>query len=269
MRSLPLAALLGLSLAGCLVGDTGAPGAGGDDDTGGMSGSGSGSDPGSNAPTPRVDITVDKTTMATELKTQNPITVTVTGSGGFSGDVSLAASAVDANEAPLTAWEVDLSTPTVTLGVNGTVTVAAMLKIPAKATSLSGSVKVTATSAAAVGTHAASTAVTALNQVTFSLKVDPDTMLCGYPADAGPANPPALSLGTKVRFFNTGTVNFEIHSGGIISHQGQKPNGEADPVTEPNTAYEQVPTDTGTAVWYCHAPPGNDLKSMNPKFVVQ
>ena len=75
--------------------------------------------------------------------------------------------------------------------------------------------------------------------------------------------------GTKVRFFNTGTTNLVIHSGGAISHQGQSPNGLADPVTEPNTAYVQTPSGAGTAaVWYCHQP-ATISGSNDPRFVVQ
>ena len=80
--------------------------------------------------------------------------------------------------------------------------------------------------------------------------------------------PVKLTLGTKVRFFNVGTANLVIHSGGVISHQGQAPNGLADPVTEPNTAYEQMPTGTGAATWYCHAP-ATDLGAQDPRFTVQ
>jgi hypothetical protein len=71
-----------------------------------------------------------------------------------------------------------------------------------------------------------------------------------------------------VRFFNTGTVNLVIHSGGVISHQGQGPNGLADPVTEPNSAYEQQPTGTGAATWYCHDP-STDLMANDPRILVQ
>jgi len=204
------------------------------------------------------------------LKTSNPITVTLTSSNGFSGDVALVATVVDANNAPIPGWTVDLSAPSMTLAANGTATAVATLNIPAMNTGLAGTMKVTAMSSATTGTNTVAATVTALNQVTFSIKADATTKRCEYPADGGPANPATLALGTKVRFYNTGTVNIEIHSGGIISHQGKEPNGLDDPVTEPNTAYEQLPTGTGTASWYCHAPSGNpDMGDLNPKFVVQ
>src|SRR5437899_2096210 len=97
MRTPLLAAALGLGLAGCLVGDTGTPGSGGDDDTG----SNPGSNPGSNTNTPKVSVTLDKTALSTELMSTNMVTVTVRGSGGFSGSVTLAASVVDAAGTPM------------------------------------------------------------------------------------------------------------------------------------------------------------------------
>lgn len=265
MRTPILAAVLGLSLVGCLtVGDSG-PGTG---DDGTDPGPGPGPGPGPTA-TPKVDVTIDKTAIPTELKTSNLIMVTVKGSGGFSGNVALSAAIVDANDAPLAGWTVDFSSPSVTLAADGTGTAVATLKIPAKNAGLAGSVKIIGTSTATAGTNTAVASVTALNQVTFAVKVDAATGKCVYPADAGTTGAPvALALGTKVRFFNTGTANLEIHSGGVISHQGQNPNGTADPVTEANTAYEQQPTGAGAATWYCHAP-ATDLGANDPRFTVQ
>lgn len=241
-------------------------GVAGDDDDGGGSGSGSGS----GSSKGRVDVAIDRTTMSTELKTSNPIMVTVTGSEGFSGNVALTATAVDASDVALPGWTVELTPPSVTLAVNGTATAVATVKIPARSTGLAGTVKITSSSAAVAGTPAAAATVTAMNQVTFSLKVDPATGKCTYPADAGnQANPVTIALGTKVRFFNTGAASFEIHSGGPISHQGQAPNGLDDPVTEASSAYEQMPTGTGAAQWYCHAPPTDLGATNNPRFIVQ
>jgi hypothetical protein len=107
-----------------------------------------------------------------------------------------------------------------------------------------------------------------MNQITFSVKVDSATKKCAYTQESGTvANPVKLSQGTKVRFFNTGTANLVIHSGGVISHQGQGPNGLDDPVTEPNTAYEQMPTGAGVATWYCHDP-ATDLGTNDPRISV-
>jgi len=215
-------------------------------------------------------------TIPTELKTSNPITVTVKGSGGFSGAVALSAAIVDANNAPIAGWTVDFTAPSVTLTADGTATAVATLKIPAKSTGLAGTVKIIGTSTATAGTNTATAAVTALNQLTFALKVDAATGKCVYPADAGnAANSVTIAVGTKVRFFNTGTANLEIHSDNkaVIAHQGQagavgQPDGTIDPVTEANTAFEQTPAITGVVPWYCHAP-ATDLGANNPRIVVQ
>jgi hypothetical protein len=213
-------------------------------------------------------VSIDKLTIATELKTDNPIMITVTGSGGFSGDVALNATVVDATDVPVPGWTITLTSPTVTLAADGTGTAVATLKIPTQSTLLAGTVKINATSSATLGTSAVTSAVTALNQVTWAVRVEANGK-CSYPADAGTvAAPVMLGTGTKVRFFNTGTQNLEIHSGGVISHQGQGPNGLADPITEPNTAYEQAPTGTGAATWYCHNP-STDLGANDPRFLVQ
>jgi hypothetical protein len=258
---------LGLSLAGCLtIGDTGSASTEGGDDGGSNGSSTQGS--GANNGTPKVDVTIDQQAISTELYTSNPVTVTVTGSGGFSGAVALSGSIVDGSGTAIPGWTVDFSAPSVTLAKNGTQTSVAALKIPATNAGLSGTLKITGASSATTGSNAASATVTATNQVTFSVKVDNATGKCVYTAVSGTvANPVKLSQGTKVRFFNTGTANLVIHSGGVISHQGQAPNGLADPVTEPNTAYEQMPTGAGVATWYCHDP-ATDIGANDPRISV-
>jgi hypothetical protein len=260
---------LGLSLAGCLtIGDTGSASTEGGDD--GSNTQGSNGSNGSNASneTPKVDVTIDKQAISTELYTNNPITVTVTGSGGFSGAVALSGTVVDANDTAIPGWTVEFSAPSVTLAANGTQTSVATLKIPGTNTGLGGTLKITGASSATTGSNVASATVTAMNQVTFSVKVDNGTGKCAYTAESGTATKPVkISQGTKVRFFNTGTTNLVIHSGGVISHQGQAPNGLDDKVTEPNTAYEQMPTGTGAATWYCHDP-ATDIGANDPRFSV-
>lgn len=123
---------------------------------------------------------------------------------------------------------------------------------------LVGTLKIDATSTAAAAS--ATTAVTVANQVTYKLQVTGG--VCAYPTSYGRINSPdSISVGTKVRWLNEGTANFEIHIGnGIASgftHQGQSPGGLADPVTEAATAYEQTATAaSGTTLiqWYCHQP---------------
>jgi len=274
MRTPLLAAALGLTLAGCFVGDAGMSSTGGGDDDDGM---GSQNPPDTSLPTSAaVNVTVDKATVTTELRTANPIAVTVTGAGGFHGDVTLAASMVDANDAALTGWTVNLVPAKVTLSENGTAAAMATVTIPSMSANLTGTLKVTSTSAATQGTTSASSALTAVDAITFPVKFDAATNGCIYPADGGTiANPVVIARTTKIRFFNTGTQDIVIHvnsaSGGVpITHQGQAPGGQADPKTEANTAYEQTPigpSPAGGTSWYCHDL-GPDLKANNPRFNV-
>ena len=263
MRTPLLSALLGLSMVGCLVGDAVTPEGGGS----GSDGSGSNGS-GSNSDSTRVDVTVDKTTVSTELKTANPITVTVTASGGFAGDVALAGTVVDDAGTAIPGWTVAFDKASVTVAKDGTATALATVNVPSES-ALAGTLKVTATSSAKLGTTAATSAFTLANQITFNVKVDNATGKCVYTADSGTvAAPIKVSKTTKVRFFNTGTANLVIHSGGPISHQGNAPNGTADPTTEPNTAYEQLATTTGAATWYCHAP-ATDLGANDPRILFE
>src|SRR5689334_4631219 len=142
MRTPMLAAVLGLSLAGCVVGDLG-PGPGDDDGTGSNPGGGSN-------PTPKLDVSVDKATLSTEL---------------FSGTVTLAATAVDGAGAPLPAWDVTLDRTSIDMVADGTTTAVATLKIPSNANALAGTVKINATSS--LGGHATQSTVTVAKQVSL------------------------------------------------------------------------------------------------------
>jgi cysteine-rich repeat protein len=265
----PLALVVGSLLVGCTVGD---PGTGGDDDGGAVCGDGvkegseacddgntSGGD-GCSATcaeeaTPRLDVGIDKLTLSTELKTSNLLTISLTGADGFSGPVNLTATAVDGANAPIPGWTVTLDNATVTLPANGTADVVATLAIPAEKRALAGNVKIDVSSSA--GNKSVASVVTVADQVTFRLAVNGG--ICAYPSDGGnQGNPVRITTGTKLRFFNAGTANLEIHSNGVggVSHQGQAPNGTADPVTEANTAYEQtIAGGVGqNIIWYCHSP---------------
>lgn len=266
MRTPLLAGFLALLVPACLAGEISDVG---DDDgtgTGSDMGSGSGNGSGTGGE-PRLDISVDKSTIETELKTNNVITLSLAAGGTFSGPVEVAASAVDANDTPIAGWSVSLSSASITLAEGATETVTATLAIASDAPATTGTVKLDVTSS--LGVQTLTSEVTAANQVTFTLRVDDNTNRCVFPADAGnQANPVRVPIGAKIRWFNEGIANFVIHSNGNngVTHQGQAPNGLADPTTEPNTAYEQTLGGTiGTTVtWYCHAPDTN-IGQMNPR----
>jgi hypothetical protein len=84
-------------------------------------------------PTPRLDISVDKDTVATELGKTDMVTFTLTGAGGFGEDVQLNATLLDAASMPVTA--ITMTGPTTaTVPVNGSVTATYMLTSAMNAT---------------------------------------------------------------------------------------------------------------------------------------
>lgn len=265
MRSAVLVTAVGLSLGACLVGDAGAPGQTGDDDTGGDPGPGSSMDPGTNTPTPKLAVSVDKATMSTELMSSNLITVTARGSDGFSGPVTLDASVVDGTGAAMPAWTVTWSSATIDVPVDGMATSVATLTIPSDSQGLAGTVKINASSSLGKQAGVASAAITAANQITFEMKLTGNK--CTYPS--GTRN---IKVGTKVRWLNMETkANITIHMDrnerdGLV-HQD-------DPGTAPGEAYERTAAlnDDGQLSdspmpWYCHAP-GPDMGGNNPKLLV-
>src|SRR5258706_12912934 len=116
------------------------------------------------------------------------ITVTLTGSDGFTGDVTLAAAAVDAADKPLTGWTVTLDKTSLSVPTNGTATAIATLKLASDSKALTGSAKITATTAVprATGTLIAHSNVTADNQVSFAITMNNGQ--CQYPGTGGAAN---------------------------------------------------------------------------------
>jgi len=107
-----LVAAVAISLAGCLVGEV-SPGGGDDDDT---------TPPDDTVPLPKLDITPDRATIATELGTSNMVTLTLRPGGGFTGSVALAASAIDAAGAPIADWTVTLDKPALDIAAGASAT---------------------------------------------------------------------------------------------------------------------------------------------------
>jgi plastocyanin len=251
MRITTLVAVLGLSLIGCVgqidsPGSTTNPGGGDDTNPGGddTGSNGSGSD---TTPTPALASNTDKPTVATELASTQQITLTVTGSGDFSGTANVVASAMDANNTPITDWTVELMSPSMVVPLNGTATAIAVLKIPSDSTMLAGTVKFTVTSGALTTTT--SSAVTTTKQVTLATAVAPNG--CAYPV--APNSTLTVHVGTKIRFLNTSANvgdNITIH----INDNAATPPGMSHQqgASIPNASYDQTPTGTGDTKWYCH-----------------
>jgi hypothetical protein len=239
MRSslLARAALLSVTLlAACDVGNVGPSGNGPD------GGAGPGADGAAQA-TPKVTVTVDKSTITTDLLVDNQVTVTVAGSGGFAGGVTLAAQVVDAGGAAITDWTVSLPTTSLTLPANGMQTATLKVKVPGDAAGLAGTVKITATTT--LGAQTATTAVTANPQVTVTFTNTGGT--CNY--DVWTLNNPLkLKVGRALRVVDGGNLPMQIHfDGGItgIDHQGG--------TMAAGQAYAQTPQSAnGQVQFYCH-----------------
>jgi plastocyanin len=180
------------------------------------------------------------------------VTVTLQGSGGFSGPATLAASVVDSAGAAIPGWEISLDKTTVDLATDGTATAVATVKIPAQA-ALAGSVKIDATSS--LGATSATSTLTVAKQISLTMN------LVG--ATCGPLANKALTIapGTNVRWVNGDPAKrVTIH---VTPGQGS-PTGfshQADPGMAPagtvGDKYEKVAVAAGQVTWYCHAP-GND-----------
>lgn len=249
MRSTLVTVLLGLSLvAGCEVGSAGGGGGGGGgDDTGGGGGGGG---PDAAVAVPRLDVSIDKPSVATELASSNMVTVTLVGSGGFSGAVNLTGSVVDAAGAVIPGWTVTFSTATVNLAANGMGTAVATVMIPSDTVALAGKVKIDAVST--LGSQTVNSDVTALKQVTLNITENAQGQ-CVYPTATTMMNL-AVKAGTKIRFVNKFTTdNVAIHSQAAVQGGTSAFNHETNTGHAPNTAYE-VTVNAGSSSWYCHAP---------------
>jgi plastocyanin len=216
-------------------------------------------------PVPKLAVSVDKATIATELMTTNLITVSARGSDGFSGPVTLDASVVDGAGAAMAGWTVAWSSPTINVPLNGVATSVATLSIPSENKGLAGTMKINASSSLGMQPAVAISAIAATNQVTFPMKLANGQ--CTYPA--GTQN---IKVGTKVRWVNMETTgNITIHMDRNVRDGLQH---QDDPGTPPGQAYERVTAvnDDGQLSdlpmpWYCHAP-GPDKGGNNPKLLV-
>jgi cysteine-rich repeat protein len=209
---------------------------------------------------PSLNVTVDKPTVATELGTSNMITATLQGVDGFAGPVGLSVEVLDSLGAPLPDWVAAIQPTSLDLPVNGTGSAVVTLAVPSQNKGLVGSVRIITTSSATLGTREATSAVTALNQISFN--VTDNAGQCVYPTAAAIM----VTEGTKVRFVNGSTIGLIIHSDGDgkgVAHQSTAAD------MPPGQAYEQTVANADGADfgWYCHSP-GPNLGGGNPKILV-
>ncbi len=243
MRITTLAAFFALSLGACTgtLADDPTDEGGGDDG----SGSGSNNDPGTGSNNNGLSVTIDRSTIDTEYFTTHPIKVTMQGTGGFSGNVALAASVVDGTGTVIPNWTVELASTSATLATDGSAEIMATLKIPSATTATAATVKFTATSS--VATVNVQTTVNALKQITF--EVPQNGNACVYKPEYGNFGANVrlpILLGTKLRFLNKGPLPLIIHGAGSIPHQSTATT------IATNQAYEPNVQNPGNADWYCH-----------------
>lgn len=204
---------------------------------------------------PKLDISVDKMTLSTELLSTNMVVVTLQGSDGFAGPVSLAGSVVDTADVAIPGWVVSLDNDSVDVAANGTAMAVLTLKIPSQTPVFAGTVKIDATSS--LGAVTATAAVTVANQLSIPMAVG-NGVTCGQAVNSTLT----IAQGTKVRWVNrdpTKRITIHINNGLGFVHE---PDPGMSPAGLPGDTYEQTGVAAGVIIWYCHAP-GNDVNRYN------
>lgn len=211
MRTPLLAVVLGLSLVGCVGEAPGGPGPGGDDAV--DPDPGSGSDP---SPTPKLDASIDRATVTTELGKDEIVTVSLLSSGSFAGNVTVTPSLVDSTGAALTNGITVTGQPMVSVAANGTATAAYTIKIPSNATGadLAATLKLDVASSAGTKQLTTSLAVTAVFTVTYAAGLGGS--VATHPQRAQNI---AVKKGAKIHYHNADTAVHITHGDGLFPHE--------------------------------------------------
>ena len=241
MRTLFVTGVLGLSvLMGCVgVVDS----TGGDDTTNPNPDPNPNPNPDPNpTPTPMLAATIDKPTVTTALGESATLIVNLTGSGGFSGPVTLTPSVMDAGGAPVSGWTMTMTPPTVNLAADGTASVTISVDIPTDTASLATTVKV-GVSAASVTAQTLTSAFTVANTYTIQIKAGTGT---GTHAGVFPTLL-KLKTGAQLIFHNADTIAHRIHG-----NEGNGNTGIAHEANDlqPGANYKVTPS--GSDTFYCH-----------------
>jgi hypothetical protein len=226
MRIPLFAAALGLSLAGCVVGDTGAPGPGGDDGTGTDPGVGTdpGTGPGTNpAPvTPTMTADVDKASVTTSLGKTEIVTLTVTSGGSFAGDVAIKASLVDSAGAALADGITVTGQPSIALAADATATATYTVKIPTNATGADLTAKLNFDVSSTAGSKQLTTTlgVTAVYNVVYAAGLGGDVTTHPMRAETF-----SVKKGAKISVHNADTAVHITHGDNGFPHETQSATG--------------------------------------------
>jgi hypothetical protein len=224
MRIMRRSALIAVLLTGCVVNVGGSTG--GDDNTGD-----------DQNPTPKLDVSVDKDTVATELGKMDMVTFTLTGSGGFGEDVQLAATLTDATSMPVTA--ITMTGPTtLTVPQNGSATATYMLTSTMNA---SGADIAATLNLAVTSTLGPASKTSAINlAAVYSVHYTDGT---GVTVANHPLRAMALTLkrGAILRIYNDdNSAQHVTHADGVWPHQ--------DPRNDPTTALAGTHYDINTNI---------------------
>lgn len=252
MRSRFLAGFVAVLLPACLVGtgditDVGdesgdqSGGAGTGDGNGDGNSGGTGN--GGSTSTPRIQASVDKTSVSSELGKTETLMVTVQSMDGFSGTVDINPSILDGTTA-LTGYTLTPTPTSVTLEPGSSQQIQLTVKIPTDATALAPTLKVDLGSGSA--TANVSSTFTIAKQ--YTLMIPAGTGNSTLHAQLPSANAPLrLKAGTKLIFRNADTITHVIHGNGGIPHENLALGGAGTDYTV---------TVQNDATWYCHSHEG-------------
>ncbi|MBA3818584.1 MAG: hypothetical protein H0X17_06800 [Deltaproteobacteria bacterium] len=169
---------------------------------------------------PRVTVALDKTTLTSELGTNQTITLTLTSVDGFTGNVNVVGAALDAASAPVAGLTL-MGPESVAVSADGTATAMYMLQVPTNATGVdvAGSLKFDVTSAAGTESVSAALSISAVFNVTTAAGVGANTAL--HPKQAGTIAPTVtVKRGATIRYTNGDTMAHRTHgSGGVFGHE--------------------------------------------------
>jgi cysteine-rich repeat protein len=207
--------------------------------------------------TPRAVLSVDKSTVTSDLGVDQTIVVTATSAMGFAGDVTLSLEATNGTAA--TDWYKAVAQTTLTVPADGSATTMLTIRAMGDTPDLSGMVKITG-SGDAVATNVSVTFNPVL-RVTFT---DDGNGACAY-SIAHNTVPTAwlIKAGRSIAVFNGATKPFTVHTDSSITgfpHQND--------TTAVGAAYTKLLTAADElSGFYCHNPGDANTATMKEGIV--
>jgi len=210
---------------------------------------------------PHVTVSVDKSTITTDLNVESTVTVTATSQNGFSGNVTLTVAA-DAAGVPITDWTTTLDNPTLALSPGASATATLKISAMGEAAMLTGSVKVTATGADVPVDATVATTFNPILDVTFA---DDGAGLCVYDTNHLLNNPFQIKVGRTIHVINgSATLPFTVHvDSGITGFPHESGTSPAGGMYTGTFVTADAP---GQVSFYCHdngVRPANTMIDMN------